>query len=83
MKAAEIRRLAQSYDQGTLDAAADTLAEERPCPIEVKGEDEGEQLTHLMLASRLRGMVDAGTPMAAAFREVMQDVRTVLTNSDE
>ncbi|MFN3202383.1 MAG: DUF6952 family protein [Bradymonadia bacterium] len=82
MKAAEIRRLAQAHDQAALEAAADALAEELPCPIEVAGEDDGERLTHLMLASRLRGMVDAGQPLAQAFREVMQGVRTVMTNED-
>ena len=80
MKAAEIRRLAQQHDLATLDAAADALAEELPLEIEVAGEDDGERLTHLMLASRLRAKVDAGTAMPAAFREIMQSVREVMTN---
>lgn len=80
MKAAEIRRLAQQHDLATLDAAADALAEELPLEIEVAGEDDGERLTHLMLASRLRAKVDAGAAMPAAFREIMQSVREVMTN---
>jgi hypothetical protein len=49
-------------------------------PVEVEGEDEGERLTHVMLAQRVRAAVDAGADAGDAFREVMASVREVLTD---
>ena len=40
--------------------------------IEVEGEDHGERLTHCLLAQRIRAMVDEGTPLRDAYREVMR-----------
>lgn len=80
MKAGVIRKLAQSHPQADLDAAADALAEGETIAFEVAGEDDGERLTHLMLASRVRSRADAGTPLKEAFREVMGEVRGVIAN---
>jgi len=81
MKAGVIRKLAQAHAQTELDVAADALAEGEPVTIEVIGEDDGERLTHLMLASRVRARVDAGTSLKEAFREVMGEVRGVISNA--
>lgn len=80
MKASAIRQLAAAHDVAALDAAADGLAEGQPAPFDVPGADDGERLTHLMLASRLRARIDAGHDPTAAFRELMAEVRSVVRN---
>ena len=80
MKAGVIRKLAEAHSQAVLDAAADALAEGETISLEVQGEDDGERLTHLMLASRIRARVDGGTDLKSAFREVMAEVRGVIAN---
>ena len=82
MKAAVVRDLASRYDQATLDAAGDALAEELAPPFPVEGDDDGERLTHLMLASRVRERMERdGEDLKGAFRAVMSGVRDVLSNS--
>lgn len=82
MKASTIRKLASTYDVPTLQAAADALIEEQQPLIEIDGEDEGEMLTHVNLAIRIRQHVDAGEDLRDAFRAVMGDVRELLTNEE-
>lgn len=82
MKASAIRKLASTYDAPTLQAAADALIEEQQPIIEIEGEDEGEMLTHVNLALRIREQMDAGEDLRVAFRAVMGDVRELLTNED-
>lgn len=80
MKPAEVRRLASAHDSATLAAAAEALENGETLPIEVVGDDEGEQLTHLMLAGDLSAAVAGGADAREAFRAVMQRVRGVLDN---
>ena len=80
MKAGVIRKLAEQHDLATLEAAADALENERAPEIEIRGDDEGEQLTHCLLAQRLRARIDAGDDPKAAFRELMGEVRSVIAN---
>lgn len=80
MKPAEARRLASAHTTDELSAASEALSEERAPSIEVGGEDPGEQLTHVLLALRIRAKVDAGEEPRDAYRAVMADVRGVLTN---
>lgn len=80
MKAGVIRKLAEAHSKAALDAAADALAEGDSIAIEVAGADDGERLTHLMLASRVRERADRGAPLKEAFREVMGEVRGVISN---
>jgi hypothetical protein len=83
MKAPEIRRLSLAHDKATLDAAAAALMAGDEPAIRVEGDPEdGERLTHVMLAQRVLDRVAAGLPHAAAYREVMGAVRVVLTDSD-
>ena len=66
----------ENYSQPLLDAL-DHLCHQ------VEGDPEdGERLTHVMLAQRVLDRVAAGLPHAAAYREVMGAVRVVLTDSD-
>ena len=81
MKTAEIRRLATDHDGKALDAAIEQLMQEHEAAIRVEGQDAGEKLTHCLLAKRIRERVDAGEELKDAFRTVMGEVRTVVSNS--
>lgn len=80
MKPAEARRLATEHDAKALDAAIEKLMEELDAEIRVEGADHGEQLTHCLLAKRIRERVDAGEELKDAFRAVMGEVRGVVSN---
>jgi hypothetical protein len=80
VKAAEVRRLALAHGQVALEAAAAAIEAGAPCPLAVAGDDEGEQLTHVMLAATLRARLEQGEEERVAFRAVMQRVRGVLEN---
>ncbi len=80
MKAAVVKALSERHDAATLESAAETIAEEGTCPLEVEGDDLGERLTHVMLAARIRRRVEAGEDAKTAFRAEMAAVRSVLTN---
>ena len=81
MNAGAIRKLAKAHDLAALEAAAQALLSGEGAPFEIVGEDDGERLTHVMLAQRIRKRVDAGEDLKAVFREVMGGVRTVMTDS--
>lgn len=81
MKPAEARRLATEHDASTLDAAIEKLMEDADATIRVEGGDHGEQLTHCLLAKRIRERVDAGEDPKEAFRAVMGEVRGVVSGS--
>ena len=80
MKAAEARRLAETHSSSALSEAAEALGEEKAPAFEVQGEDDGERLTHVLLALRIRSRMDDGESARDAFRHVMAGVRDVLTN---
>ncbi len=82
MKAGAIRKLAKGHDMAALAGAAEALIAGDGAPFEVDGEDDGERLTHVMLAQRIRARVDAGEELKAVFREVMGSVRTVMTDAE-
>ena len=83
MKAATVRKLAQSWSAAQLDAAAESILELEQDVPEIEGADLGEKLTHVMLARRVRALVDAGQPFKESFRETLSGVRSVLSNSPE
>ncbi len=78
MKPAEIRRLAKDHDAASLKAARAALMDGEPPPFAIEGEDDGERLTHINLALRVVGKVDAGADLKEAFREVLGGVRELL-----
>ncbi len=80
MKAGAVRALAEAHDVPTLEAAAEALAEREENVLGVEGVDNGERLTHLMLAIRVRARADAGEALKDAFRAEMAGVREVMTN---
>ena len=80
MKAAVIRKLSLDHSTEELEKAAEALAEAEENILDVEGEDNGERLTHLMLAIRVRQRMDQGEEHRVAFREQLADVRELLAN---
>jgi hypothetical protein len=76
MKVAEIKRLVETYDLAELEAAEAKLMEGESLGIEVKGDDEGEQLTHIMAAMEvLKDMKMNGIEAKEALRAYTKRVR--------
>lgn len=81
MKPAEARRLAETHSLEALAHAASQLGAEGDPGLEIAGADQGEQLTHVLLAMRIRERMElSGDELKEAFRGVMAEVRHVLTN---
>jgi hypothetical protein len=81
VKAAAVRRLAAEHASAALDEAVTALVERGEELFPIEGDDPGERLTHLLVAVRVRGRMDAGEDLQGAFRAEMAAVRDVLTNS--
>ena len=76
MKMPVIKRLVETQTLESLVAAEQALLDEQPLAIEVEGEDEGEQLTHVFAAIFiLNHMQDHGTDFKTALREYTAKVR--------
>ncbi len=72
-----IKKLIESYSIQELQLAEEFLAEEKKPKIDVGGEDEGEQLTHVFAAIWiLKKMDEEGIPFNKALREFTTKVRT-------
>lgn len=80
MKASSVKKVAKAYTTEQLAEAIEAVTEREEEILDIPGEDMGERLTHLLLALRIRGRVDAGEEFKVAFRQEMQEVREVLTN---
>ncbi len=80
MKAGTIRKLANEHSAEALESAIEALVEGEPLPITVDGEDDGERLTHVNLALRIRRRADSGEDLKVVFRDVMAQVRGLLQN---
>lgn len=75
MKLPVIRSLAEQHSLDELHAAENAILEEEKPAFEVGGEDEGEQLTHLLGAIWIREQMAAGMDFKEAFRAFAQRVR--------
>lgn len=75
MKLPIIRQLAENNSLEALQTAENALLEEQIPEIEVGGDDEGEQLTHLLGAIWIREQMLAGMDFKEAFRAFAQRVR--------
>lgn len=80
MKAAAVRKLCEAHETAALELASEALAETGEAAIAIEGEDAGEQLTHVLLALRVRKRIDAGEALKDAFRAEMGAVRDLLAN---
>ncbi|MDX2000993.1 MAG: hypothetical protein SFW35_01045 [Chitinophagales bacterium] len=61
MKIPAIKKLVENYSPEQLYAAEHALMNEEPLPIEIEGDDEGEQLTHILAAIWVIGDMQLNT----------------------
>lgn len=83
MKASVIRKLSKDRTRAELEAGRDAIAEREEDVLGVDGEDLGEKLTHIMLALRVVGRVEAGETHKEAFRSELSSVRDLLENEPD
>lgn len=80
MKIPVIKKLVESYSVEQLIAAEEAIMEEQALAIEVEGEDEGEQLTHILAAIFvLEDIKENGSDFRAAIRKYTQKVRNSIS----
>lgn len=80
MKIPEIKRLVENHSLSDLQAAEEALMEEQTPSIEIKGDDEGEQLTHILAGIEILSTVEKeNIPVAKALRNYTQRVRNSIS----
>ncbi|RAU84305.1 DUF6952 family protein [Pontibacter arcticus] len=76
MKIPAIKKLVESNSMDELMAAEAAIVDEQALPIEVEGDDEGEQLTHVLAAIWiLNHMQDNSADFKTSLREYTKKVR--------
>lgn len=76
MKIPVIKKLVETQPLEQLQAAEQAIVNEQPLPIDIEGNDEGEQLTHAIAAIWiLERMQDGNVDFKTALREYTQKVR--------
>jgi hypothetical protein len=80
MKIPAIKKLVENESLDALMAAENAIMEEQPLAIEVEGDDEGEQLTHVIAAAWiLNYMNDNSVDFKTALREYTKKVRVSIS----
>ena len=80
MKIPAIKKLVETYDINQLIQAEEAIVEEQPLAIEVDGDDEGEQLTHVLAAVWILNHIDdTGADFKTALREYTKKVRVSIS----
>ncbi|KYG74832.1 hypothetical protein EV198_0666 [Roseivirga ehrenbergii] len=80
MKIPVIKKLVEEVALEDLKATEEALMEEQKPAIEIQGDDEGEQLTHVFAAIFiLEKMEKNGIDFKTALREYTQKVRTSIS----
>ncbi len=80
MKIAAIRKAVSEYQTDQLKSAEEALMEERKPEISIEGNDEGEQLTHILAAIWIREQMEKnGTDFKTEVRNYSQKVRTSIS----
>ncbi|UKJ08615.1 DUF6952 family protein [Solitalea lacus] len=80
MKIPAIKKLVEAYDLATLQLTEEALMEEQIPSIEVEGDDEGEQLTHILAAIWIKQeMEKTGDAFPQALRAYTSRVRTSIS----
>lgn len=79
MKVPVIRNLVKTYSAEELRTAEEALLEEQPLTIEVGGDDEGEQLTHIIGALEILDNVSKGMSEGEALRAFTSRVRNSIS----
>ena len=76
MKIPVIKEIVEKYTIAELQKAEEAILNEQTPEIEIKGDDEGEQLTHTLAGIWIRNkMDDDGLEFPAALRLYTQKVR--------
>lgn len=76
MKIPAIKKLVESYNLAQLQEAEAALLEEQTPAIAIEGDDEGEQLTHVLAAIYIKDKMEQhATPFNQALRDFSQRVR--------
>jgi len=80
MKIPAIKKLVESYTLRELMAAEEAIVDEQQPAIEIEGDDEGEQLTHVLAAVWiLNDMEDNGNDFKTSLREYTKKVRVSIS----
>ena len=76
MKIPVIKKITEAYTLEQLQAAEMALYEEQTLEIEIEGEDEGEQLTHVLAAIFIKEHIaENDSDLKTALREYTLKVR--------
>jgi hypothetical protein len=76
MKIPAIKKLVENYSIAQLQEAENAILEEQNPAIEVEGDNEGEQLTHILASIYIKDkMENHATPFNQALRDFSQRVR--------
>ena len=80
MKLAVIKKLAETQKIDELRKAEDAILNEEVPAVEIEGEDEGEQLTHVIAAIQiLSDMETQGSDLRTALRTYTERVRNSIS----
>jgi len=80
MKISAIKKLVANYSADELEDAELLLLEEKPIKIEVEGDDDGEQLTHIFAAVFiLEEMEKSDVDFKTALRRYTEKVRNSIS----
>lgn len=82
MKLPEIKRLVSEYSLDQLKQAEQDLLNENALRIKVVGDDEGEQLTHIIGAIEIAQHVAQGMAEKDALRSFTQRVRNSISQNN-
>lgn len=80
MKIPAIKKAVENYSSEELKAAEEALYAEETLSIEIGGDDEGEQLTHVLAAIWIKAdMLQNGTDFKDSLRAYTQRVRNSIS----
>lgn len=80
MKIPVIKKLVEEVSIEELQAAEEAILNEETPKVEIKGDDEGEQLTHVFAAIFILQKIKTdGADFKTALREYTQKVRTSIS----
>jgi hypothetical protein len=80
MKLPAIKKAVESYTVAELNAAEQALMEDQSPAIAIEGDDEGEQLTHVLAAVFIKEkMENEGLDYVSALRQYTLRVRTSIS----
>ncbi len=80
MKIPAIKQLVEAHTLAELRAAEEALLDEQTPAFDIPGDDEGEQLTHVLAAIWIQHYMDEhGVVFPAALREYTKKVRVSIS----